>query len=129
MTSKNRKLERSDSQIQRDYINAKKVEIELPKYEDFDDYLEIIINFGYITLFASAFPMAPLYTLIFHYVEIKQDIWKLYNVYQRPLPFKVNGLGSWLGVMNIMSIIAIMSNIVLVAFASHQIIEFFPWIF
>jgi len=43
----------------------------MPKYEEFDDYLEIIINFGYITLFASAFPLAPFYTLIFHYIEIK----------------------------------------------------------
>ena len=101
----------------------------MPKYEEFDDYLEIIINFGYITLFASAFPLAPIYTLVFHYIEIKQDIWKLYNVYQRPIPFKVNGLGSWLVVMNIMSIIAVITNIVLIAFASHQIIEFFPWIF
>jgi len=45
--------------------------MKMPKYEDFDDYLEIITNFGYITLFASAFPLAPLYTLLFHWIETK----------------------------------------------------------
>lgn len=106
-----------------------KIEVQLPKYEQFDDYLEIVINFGYITLFASAFPLAPLLTLIFHWMELESDKWKIMNVYQRPVPYKQSGIGSWLSVLNHMSIMAILTNIFLFAFASHKITEFFPSLF
>lgn len=106
-----------------------KTELQLSKYEQFDDYLEIVINFGYITLFASAFPLAPLLTLLFHSIELQADKWKIYNLYQRPLPYKQNTIGAWKTVLNVMSIIAILTNIFLFAFSSHQIEEFFPFLF
>ncbi len=73
--------------------------------------------------------MAPILTLIFHWMELESDKWKIMNVYQRPVPYKQSGIGSWLNVLNIMSIIAILTNIFLFAFASHKITEFFPSLF
>jgi anoctamin-10 len=77
----NKTLERSLTEEDREIIANIKTEIQLPKYEQFDDYLEIVINFGYITLFASAFPIAPLLTLAFHWMEMESDKWKIRNVY------------------------------------------------
>ena len=110
-------------------IEKKLVEISLNKYEGFDDYLEIVINFAYITLFASAFPLAPLLILIFHYLESLSDRYKLMNIYQRPLPETANGIGSWLGVLRIISILSVLSNIVLFAFSSEKMSQIFPFLF
>ena len=45
-----------------------------------EDYAELIIQYGYVTLFVSAFPLAPLLALISNYVEIRMDGSKLlYN--------------------------------------------------
>lgn len=111
-------------------IDKKLIEITLNKYESFDDYLEIVINFAYITLFASAFPLAPALILFFHYLESLSDRYKILKVYQRPLPERApQGIGSWLGVLRIISILSVLSNLVLFAFSSEKMSEFFPFLF
>ena len=52
------------------------------RYEQFDDFLEMVIEFGYITLFASAFPLAGVLSLCCNLVEIKSDLFKLARIYQ-----------------------------------------------
>ena len=43
----------------------------------FDDYNEIVIQFGYVILFVSAFPLAPLFALVNNLIEIRTDAFKL----------------------------------------------------
>ena len=116
-------------EIMEKVIEKKLIETSLSKYEGFDDYLEIVINFAYITLFASAFPLAPALILMFHYIESLSDRYKVLNIYQRPLPERAYGIGSWLGVLRIISILSVLSNIVLFAFSSEKMSEFFPFLF
>lgn len=53
----------SDDKTDRDEI----VEyLELDEYESFDDYLEMVIAFGYVVLFASAFPLAAPLTIVWY---------------------------------------------------------------
>ena len=40
------------------------------EYEEFNDFMEIMIQFGYITLFASAYPAAAFIVMIHNYFEI-----------------------------------------------------------
>ena len=138
MMKKQKKISLLESQKKRDsnsldqfenYISEKLVEIRLPEYETFDDYLEIVINFGYITLFASAFPMAPVIIYIFHWVEMRSDKYKIIHAYRRPYPSKSRGIGSWNIVLNTMSFLCVISNIILFAFSSDQIAGFFPSLF
>jgi len=63
------------------YFEDLLLELQLPKYEQFDDYLEIVINFGYITLFAAAFPYAPLLVYFFNAIELFSDKRKIYYLY------------------------------------------------
>lgn len=63
------------------YFQNKLIEIALPEHQIFDDYLEIVINFGYLTLFASASHLAPLVFYFFHWLELKSDTYKIYNTY------------------------------------------------
>ena len=36
----------------------------------FDDYMEMVVESGYLTLFAAAFPLAPAISLVYHLVEV-----------------------------------------------------------
>ena len=68
--------------------------IRLDEWESFDDYLEMVIAFGYITLFASAFPLASGLTLLCLIVETKSDMFKVFWVNRRPLPKRVKDIGA-----------------------------------
>ena len=36
----------------------------------FEEYLEIVIQYGFITMFVSAFPLAPLFALVNNIMEV-----------------------------------------------------------
>uniref|UniRef100_A0A0G4ICC1 Anoctamin transmembrane domain-containing protein n=1 Tax=Chromera velia CCMP2878 TaxID=1169474 RepID=A0A0G4ICC1_9ALVE len=55
----------------------------------FDDYMELTIQIGYITLFACAFPLAGLLALLSNCMETYSDFFKLRHAYRRPRPLRV----------------------------------------
>jgi len=59
----------------------------------FDDYNELAIQFGFITLFVAAFPLAPLFALWNNLIEIRTDSWKILTSYQRPPGLQAKNLG------------------------------------
>ena len=66
------------------------VEGSTPQYEGtFDDYLEMFIQFGYVTLFSSAYPLAGLCALLNNLIEVRSDAFKLCFIHQRPFPERV----------------------------------------
>jgi hypothetical protein len=101
----------------------------LPKYESFDDYLEVILNFGYLTFFTSAYPLASIVIAFFMLIEFISDHFKVYNLYQKPIAMKTEGLGPWASSMDIICVLSVFSNLILFAFASDKIVEFFPYLF
>ena len=100
------------------YIEDKLEELQLPIYDSYDDYLEMIVQFGYITLFAGAFPLSGVFSLIFNTLEVTSDAFKLKHAYRRPIPSLVNGIGSWQSWINFMSHISLMTNTILIAYSS-----------
>jgi len=108
---------KNDAQVsdEKEYIRRKVQEIELDEYDSFDDYLEMIVQFGYITMFAAAFPLSGVFSLFFNGLEILSDYYKLKNLHRRPLPQIANGIGSYKEVIDIMSYLCILTNCILIA--------------
>ena len=55
-----------------------------PYEGDFDEYLEIWIQFGYVCLFTSIYEYAPVCALLATIIEIRNDAHKFCNLFQRP---------------------------------------------
>lgn len=51
----------------------------------FYEYLEMVIQFGFVTIFVCAFPLAPLFALINNIFEIRLDAKKMITQYKRPV--------------------------------------------
>ncbi|KAH9491750.1 Anoctamin-8 [Bulinus truncatus] len=96
-------------------LTQAEVESAMKKYEDtLDDYLEMCIQFGYITLFSSAFPLAALCALLNNVIEIRSDAFKLCLTFQRPFGQRVDSIGIWQDVLLVFSVIAVIVNCLLV---------------
>jgi len=91
-------------------------EFELNPYTTFDDFDEMVVQYGYVTLFVVAFPIAPLAALINNYVEIRLDAKKMLSLSQRPKPAGALGIGTWLGILEVLSFISIITNTIIVVF-------------
>ncbi|XP_057238680.1 anoctamin-5 isoform X3 [Malurus melanocephalus] len=87
----------------------------------FYEYLEMVIQFGFITLFVASFPLAPLLALMNNILEIRVDSWKLTTQYRRPVAAKAHSIGVWQEILNAMAILSVVTNAFIVAFTSDMI--------
>ncbi|XP_054985689.1 anoctamin-8 isoform X2 [Sorex araneus] len=100
----------------------------MKKYEDtFQDYQEMFVQFGYVVLFSSAFPLAALCALVNNLIEIRSDALKLCTGLQRPFGQRVDSIGQWQKVMEAMGVLAIVVNCYLLG-QCGQLQRLFPWL-
>ncbi|EDL87131.1 transmembrane protein 16F (predicted) [Rattus norvegicus] len=87
----------------------------------FYEYLEMIIQFGFVTLFVASFPLAPLLALVNNILEIRVDAWKLTTQFRRMVPEKAQDIGAWQPIMQGIAILAVVTNAMIIAFTSDMI--------
>lgn len=97
-----------------------------PDYEQFDDFMEIVIQLGYVTLFASAYPLASLISIVANLVEIRSDCFKLTHVCSRPETFRSSGLGMWRNLMACVIWGSALTNCMIAGFTSGQMTYYLP---
>lgn len=98
----------------------------LEEYEQFDDYLEMVVQFGYVTLFASAFPLCSIITILFLFIEARSDMFKLLYLCRRPIVHRVKNIGVWFKVLMCMMVLSMTTNCLLFGFASEQLATWAP---
>lgn len=102
--------------------------VERPQWEeDFDlieseglfaEYLEMVLQFGFITIFVAAFPLAPLFALLNNWIEIRLDASKFVSETRRPVAERCEDIGVWFTILDALAQLAVISNAFLIAFTS-----------
>ncbi|CAN9508460.1 unnamed protein product [Ophioblennius macclurei] len=87
----------------------------------FYEYLEMVIQFGFVTLFVASFPLAPVLALINNLFEIRVDAWKITTQYRRIVPEKAQDIGAWQPILQGVAILAVATNAMIIAFTSDMI--------
>ncbi|XP_043595652.1 anoctamin-4 isoform X1 [Bombus pyrosoma] len=87
----------------------------------FDEYLEMILQYGFVTLFVAAFPLAPLFALLNNIAEIRLDAYKMVREARRPLAERVEDIGAWYGILRGVTYVAVVSNAFVIAYTSDFI--------
>ncbi|CAL4107831.1 unnamed protein product [Meganyctiphanes norvegica] len=89
----------------------------------FDEYLEMILQYGFVTIFVSSFPMAPLFALINNVIEFHLDSEKLLTLFRRPVAVQDTGIGIWFNIITSIGSLSVLSNAFIIAFTSTFIPE------
>uniref|UniRef100_A0AAQ5YTP4 Anoctamin n=1 Tax=Amphiprion ocellaris TaxID=80972 RepID=A0AAQ5YTP4_AMPOC len=110
------------------YVTTHKVSHEPRRWEEdyqlveceglFEEYLEMVLQFGFITIFVAAFPLAPLFALLNNWVEIRLDAHKFVCEYRRPVAERAQNIGVWFNILEALSHLSVIANAFLIAFTS-----------
>ena len=105
-------------------VDATERQALMPEYGDgdvFEEYSELAIQFGYVVLFAPAFPLAPLLAALGNVVEHRNDSRKVLTLCQRPDYRGAQDIGTWAIIFRFMSLVAVITNMAIIAFTSSQL--------
>mmetsp|Transcript_11369 Transcript_11369/g.31484 ORF Transcript_11369/g.31484 Transcript_11369/m.31484 type:complete len:272 (-) Transcript_11369:904-1719(-) len=89
-------------------------------------YGVLIIQLGYIVLFAPAFPIAAAVTYVFNLVRLRGEAFLLLKLTQRPLYAGAEDIGSWDTVLNAITILGVMTNVGIVGITSSHLRDALP---
>ena len=77
-------------------------------------YNEAIIQLGFISFFAFVFPAAPVFSLITNFIEIRVKLNSMTYYSKRTIAEGARGIGSWLPIMELISMVCIPINVAVV---------------
>ncbi|XP_048506928.1 anoctamin-3-like isoform X2 [Athalia rosae] len=96
----------------------------LRENEQFTLYMEVhemVLQYGFVTLFVSTFPLAPMFALMNNIFEVRIDAHKMLCDLRRPFPRRVTSLGAWEDILEGVTYTAIVFNGLIIGFTSDFI--------
>ncbi|KLO19131.1 DUF590-domain-containing protein [Schizopora paradoxa] len=100
--------------VEREFLAEIRHEVSLPEYTLFADYSEMVTQFGYIALWSTIWPLAPLMALANNWLELRSDAFKVARQSRRPIPARTDTIGPWLDSLTFLTWLAALTNSALV---------------
>ncbi|XP_056376198.1 anoctamin-10 isoform X1 [Hyla sarda] len=85
----------------------------------FDDYLELFLLFGYVSLFSCVYPLAALLAVLNNVTELYSDALKMCRLFKRPFAEPSASIGVWMLAFETMGIVAVVTNCALLGMSSQ----------
>ncbi|KAL4109547.1 hypothetical protein PRIC1_001246 [Phytophthora ramorum] len=114
-----RKAANTEEKSGHNYIEDQAKLVPYESNEAFEDYNEMVIQYGFINLFVVAFPLTPLLALANNMLEVHVDAVKLCFVHRRPFPHPAKDIGVWFYILRFMTYIALGTNSALILWTSN----------
>ncbi|CAL8262166.1 unnamed protein product [Merluccius merluccius] len=86
------------------------------------EYMEMIIQYGFVSLFVASFPLAPAFALLNNVIEIRLDAAKFVSEIRRPNAVRAKDIGIWYNILCGISKFSVITNAFVISFTS----EFIP---
>lgn len=102
-----RRREREDDPQEDKFRN----QITLPVFPGlFGEYIELLVQFGYLSLFSCVYPLTAVLLLINNLTEIRSDAYKICNLFRKPFSPPVANMGVWQLAFQVLSFVSVVSN-------------------
>ena len=79
-----------------EFLKRVRSEAELDEYSVTDDLREMVMQYGYLSLFSVIWPLTGVSFLINNWIELRTDAAKICTEVQRPTPWRADSIGPWL---------------------------------
>mmetsp|Transcript_69809 Transcript_69809/g.221123 ORF Transcript_69809/g.221123 Transcript_69809/m.221123 type:complete len:170 (+) Transcript_69809:404-913(+) len=89
----------------------------------------MVISYGYVMMFAGAFPGAAAISLVYNVLELRSDWFKVCFLCRRPAPMRASGLGAWRLVLSSLTYCAVATNCFIIGLTSEQLMQWLPWLY
>ena len=110
----------NDSPEEADFLARVRSEAELDNYDVADDLREMVVQYGYLTLFSVVWPLAPVSFIVNNWVELRSDAVKICVEMQRPTPQRADTIGPWLDSLGFLTWLGSISTAALVYLFSND---------
>ncbi|KAJ8058624.1 hypothetical protein OCU04_012800 [Sclerotinia nivalis] len=97
-----------------EFLTRVRDEAELAIYDVATDFREMVIQFGYLSLFSVVWPLTGLAFLVNNWVELRGDAVKIALEAQRPVPWRADSIGPWIEALGFLSWLGSLSTAALV---------------
>ena len=88
------------------------------RYTMFGDYTSLIVQMCLVVFFSPVFPLAPLIAFLNNLILVRLSAYKLCYTRQRPIAVKISGIGVWEDVLQIMSVLGIITSCLILGLTS-----------
>lgn len=78
------------------FLKRVRKEAELDVYDVTTDFREMVVQYGYLTLFSVVWPPTAISFLVNNWIELRTDAVKICVETQRPTPWRADSIGPWL---------------------------------
>ncbi|KAM4554443.1 anoctamin-10 [Fundulus diaphanus] len=76
----------------------------------FAEYIELLVQFGYLSLFSCVFPLTAILLLLNNITEIRSDAYKVCKLFRKPFYPPVASMGVWQVAFEVLSFVSVVSN-------------------
>ncbi|KII87096.1 hypothetical protein PLICRDRAFT_176887 [Plicaturopsis crispa FD-325 SS-3] len=99
---------------EREFLESVRSEVALPEYTLFGDYSEMVTQFGYVVLWSTIWPLAPVMACVNNFFELRSDAFKITVHQRRPVPTRTDSIGPWLDTLSFLAWLGALTNSALV---------------
>ncbi|RBQ78419.1 hypothetical protein FVER53590_06373 [Fusarium verticillioides] len=92
-----------DHEEEAEFLERVRKESALETYDVSGDYREMVMQFGYVSMFSVAWPLAACCFLVNNWVELRSDALKIATSSRRPIPWRTDSIGPWLTALSFIS--------------------------
>lgn len=102
--------------------------------DSLNNYADTAIQYGFMTLFITALPIACLFALFTNMLKVKLMAFQAFDLTKRPVPKGAQDIGSWQGIFELISTFAVITNGAVICFTMDVLSDYYSlfgrsWLF
>lgn len=102
-SSKKHESRYKDPEEEKEFLARVRSEAALDEYDVTIDYREMIVQFGYLSLFSVVWPLTGCSFLANNWIEARSDALKIAVGSRRPIPWRADSIGPWISSLAFLS--------------------------